>query len=287
MKDVFISYSSTERGSAKLLRGAIEGEGFQCWFDTDEIRTGDFYRENLRNALNECKVCVFYVTEKSVKRPWCLAETAAFWGAGKPVLPFLTSTTFDREKIPPHLKGMAFTSDSQELIESLRQHLDGSGIEHGARTFAESIQGNWWQFSLSKGGGSIAFLEFTVDSYGLPKMTGRSFNPDGSLRGRFESKAVNADGARDVLFYYWEGVYTTSEEGFRSEGIGHIEFKRENNVPVSGAGEYSTFRVQGTEKRRQSPLEYVRATVAEIADMEREKMRPFSETSLLKLDSWG
>jgi CheY-like chemotaxis protein len=62
-------------------------------------------RDQLRQAIGSCSVCIFVATHQSVTSSWCGAELGAFWGADIPVIVYLADSSLPEEALPPILQG--------------------------------------------------------------------------------------------------------------------------------------------------------------------------------------
>jgi hypothetical protein len=87
------------------------------------MTAGDLLADQLRKAIRNCRVCVFLATKEAIASGWCLAETGAFWGAGKPVVIFNEDADFDERSLPPQFRGDLRASSRVKLINDVRKHL--------------------------------------------------------------------------------------------------------------------------------------------------------------------
>ncbi|WP_262047315.1 toll/interleukin-1 receptor domain-containing protein [Bradyrhizobium sp. Bra78] len=116
---IFISHSDKDEAYYLTLRMALEHAGFNVW-DTSEISPGRSLAEELRNAIYECRLCVFLATTKSIGSQWCSAELGAFWGAGKPVLIFLADSDLEDSAIHPQFRGAFKATRPAQLIDAIK-----------------------------------------------------------------------------------------------------------------------------------------------------------------------
>jgi CheY-like chemotaxis protein len=101
---VYISHSFENKAEFDNIVGALKHEGVPYW-DPAEIKAGLLLREQLRQAVEECAVCIFVATHESGASSWCSAEMGAFWGAGKPVLVYLADSSLKEQGLPDIVKG--------------------------------------------------------------------------------------------------------------------------------------------------------------------------------------
>jgi len=77
--------------------------------------------EGLRVAIEECHVCIFLATARSLESRWCLAELGAFWGAGKKVIIYLADPEVDESELPPQFRGNLWTANAMQLVEAVKE----------------------------------------------------------------------------------------------------------------------------------------------------------------------
>lgn len=73
MHDIFISYSSVDRPTARTFAEKLESEGFKVWWDRD-IPAGSSFDAVIEKAINEAKVIVVLWSEHSVISQWTRVE---------------------------------------------------------------------------------------------------------------------------------------------------------------------------------------------------------------------
>ena len=115
---VFISHSHKDQASYSALCLALESSGISRW-DVSKLTLGRSLSDGLREAINECEVCVFLATKRSIKSSWCLAELGAFWGAKKKVIIYQAEPDIAKSEIPPQFQGDLWTSDAKKLLNAL------------------------------------------------------------------------------------------------------------------------------------------------------------------------
>jgi uncharacterized protein YjbI with pentapeptide repeats len=73
----FISYSSGDRGFAERLRADLQAEGVRCWFDKDNLKSGDVIRQEIADAISVYDKVVLVLSEESISSKWVGAEAEA------------------------------------------------------------------------------------------------------------------------------------------------------------------------------------------------------------------
>ncbi len=73
MADVFISYSRSDAGIARIFAAALEAQGLSVWWD-DALCSGDTFDETIERALKQAKAVVVLWSKTSVVSRWVRAE---------------------------------------------------------------------------------------------------------------------------------------------------------------------------------------------------------------------
>lgn len=101
---VFVSHSFENRPEFENVTDWLERVNVPFWPPSD-VKSGDSLREQLRDAINACSVCIFVATHNSVQSSWCGAELGAFWGAGLPIIVYLADSSLPDAALPPIVQG--------------------------------------------------------------------------------------------------------------------------------------------------------------------------------------
>ena len=124
---VFISHSHEDGALYSSLCLALDGAGIlRC--DVSKLSLGKPLAEGLRAAIEDCDMCIFLATPRSLKSQWCLAEAGAFWGAGKKVIIYLADPAMDEFVLPPQFRGNLWTANASELVVAIRE-TDVAGVQ--------------------------------------------------------------------------------------------------------------------------------------------------------------
>jgi hypothetical protein len=118
---IFISYSLKDEASYSSLCLALEAANLSYW--NQNLKAGTPLKDQLREAISKCDVCIFVATRDSAISQWCLNEIGAFWGAGKRIILYVANAGVEN-KLPPLFKGDFWTSDAREVIRQVREALD-------------------------------------------------------------------------------------------------------------------------------------------------------------------
>lgn len=79
----FISYSSKDEEFAKKLYNSLQEEGIRCWFAPEDLKTGDYIKKSINNAIIMHDRLLLILSENSVHSHWMEREV---------------ETAFDKEK---------------------------------------------------------------------------------------------------------------------------------------------------------------------------------------------
>ena len=100
----FISHSLEDRPEFDNIADALMRGEVPYW-NPSEVQPGSSLRDQLRTAVDQCSVCIFIATHRSLQSTWCGAELGAFWGAGKPILVYISDTSVKEHDLPPIVHG--------------------------------------------------------------------------------------------------------------------------------------------------------------------------------------
>ncbi|MDQ3282159.1 MAG: TIR domain-containing protein [Acidobacteriota bacterium] len=99
----FVSHDFDDKPQFDNVVDWLARDGVAYW-DPREVTPGKSLRDQLREAVSRCSVCVFVATRRSVESSWCGAELGAFWGAGKPIIVYMAES-LSEEELPPIVRG--------------------------------------------------------------------------------------------------------------------------------------------------------------------------------------
>lgn len=127
---VFISHAHDDEAAYSTIALLLEPVG--CW-SPQQLEVGQLLGDQLRAATEGCEVCVFVVTRRSLASNWCAAEVGAFWGAGKPVIPFVADASVGEDELPQHIRDNVWTRDANRLLHSVKSALTRIAVPVGKR----------------------------------------------------------------------------------------------------------------------------------------------------------
>lgn len=133
MAKIFISHSSKDEKIVKLLTEflqmgmGIARENIFCTSYSKTLRTGEAFIEEIREAMQDCEMVFFLITDHFLESQFCLTEMGAAWGLGKRICPLLLVDVSCIEHTP--LKGIQvrFLKESED-VSAVYDELRDAGI---------------------------------------------------------------------------------------------------------------------------------------------------------------
>lgn len=120
---VFISHDHDDADFAELLKLRLEKEGIQSWLDTDRLKIGQDWREEIDQGIENSTAVIAIMTPEARKSEYVTYEWAFAWGKGKLIFPIMLKQT----QLHPRLESLQylnFTSNPSrpwdELISSIK-----------------------------------------------------------------------------------------------------------------------------------------------------------------------
>src|SRR5687768_7454873 len=133
-------------------------------------------------------------------------------------------------KLPTDLLGLTCVrydgSTSAAVIKVVCQKLR-SAIENERRV--TRIEGTWWEFALTqrseKEPSAVSLLKISRSRSGVLELTGRAWQEDGTLSGRYWSEAVKEKEDGSGIFWYWKGERPLHPDAPQLEGTGEMRLE--------------------------------------------------------------
>lgn len=105
-RDVFISYAQADRNIARQLAERLQERGLSIWLGISDIEAGINWSTALREAVENCRLCVVLVSNKatpstrSLSAEWAAIQDSAWRRPGLSVCPVV----LDDAEIPVFLR---------------------------------------------------------------------------------------------------------------------------------------------------------------------------------------
>src|SRR5688500_9009239 len=133
-------------------------------------------------------------------------------------------------KLPTDLLGLTCVrydgSTTAAVMKVVCQKLR-SAIENERRV--TRIEGPWWEFALTarteKEPSAVSLLKISRNRHGVLELTGRAWQEDGTLSGRYWSEAVKEKEDGSGIFWYWKGERPLHPDAPQLEGTGEIRLE--------------------------------------------------------------
>ena len=120
---VFISHSFENKPEFDNIVDALDQRHIPYW-DPTKVSAGSSLRDQLRDAVEQCGVCIFIATRNAIDSSWCGAELGAFWGADKPIIVYLADPSLKDDELPPIVQGDVWERRIARIAESARELLE-------------------------------------------------------------------------------------------------------------------------------------------------------------------
>lgn len=121
---VFISHSHNDADFAELLKLKLEKHGIPVWIDSDKLKIGQDWREEIDLGIKNSLALIVVMTPEAKSSEYVTYEWAYAWGQGKKIFPILLSQT----QLHPRLESLQYLNFSNrstrpwlELIESIKK----------------------------------------------------------------------------------------------------------------------------------------------------------------------
>lgn len=128
---VFISHSFENKPEFDNVVDALVLAQVPYWNPAD-VKAGRSLRDQLRQAVEQCSLCIFVATHRALESSWCGAELGAFWGAGKPIIVYLADSSLADEGLPPIVHGDVWERRISRVAARAKELVTQSGGASGS-----------------------------------------------------------------------------------------------------------------------------------------------------------
>lgn len=132
-KPVFISYSSTDKLQADLIREFLEGHGYGCFMAPRDIPGGRLWPEVLLEALHAAEIVVLVFSERGNQSPQIAREVSITVHRDIPLIPYRIENVLPRGLMEYFLCLPQWLDDFEPLSEENSQRLLAAVREASAR----------------------------------------------------------------------------------------------------------------------------------------------------------
>lgn len=142
---VFLSYASEDRRAVERLKAGLEASGIPVWFDRDQLKAGDHWRDLLRHNIDQCSLFIPVLsatTERKIEGEfrrewrWALDREQRMAGGRVFILPVVVDetdafTTAERRFLELHIAQLPGGEVSTEFRDRIRRILERIGAAPG------------------------------------------------------------------------------------------------------------------------------------------------------------
>jgi hypothetical protein len=152
---VFLSYCGEDEGAARNLITFMRTLHINLKFDEEILLPSNQISDRLREEIERSQICVWLLTENSIRSRWCLPELGAFWVARKPVIIYNPSGInydgpFHDIKQAKNLEDIKRTLEGLEVpsrsLASVTVEEASQIFEKGLNSVAQSVSGELSEF---------------------------------------------------------------------------------------------------------------------------------------------
>lgn len=102
--NIFISHTKADQKIANeikiLINDSFNGN-VKAWLASEEIKSGDKWKTEIKENLEKCQAIITVVTDNSKMKPWLFVEWSAFWVADRAIHIFVTEGLTESDLIDP------------------------------------------------------------------------------------------------------------------------------------------------------------------------------------------
>jgi len=124
---VFVSHDHDDADFAELLKLRLEKEGITCWLDTERLKVGQDWREEIDRGIENSAAVIAIMTPEAKMSEYVTYEWAFAWGKGKHIFPIMLKQT----QLHPRLESLQYlnftnhpTRPWNDLIDSLKKVIE-------------------------------------------------------------------------------------------------------------------------------------------------------------------
>ena len=147
------------------------------------------------------------------------------------------------------------------------------------------IEGVWWQFALTqrseKEPSAISLLKISREKSGALELTGRAWQEDGTLSGRYWSEAVKERENGSGIFWYWKRERPLHPDASQLEGTGEIRLESADR-----ASGYFTTRADAQNVNARTAGVFLRADPTDMSILDGRDDQKRAELIAERLTRW-
>jgi hypothetical protein len=117
---IFISYSRHDSDFARTLEIRLSHHGCNVWLDTDKLRLGQLWREEIVEAISACDFFIILLSARSIRSENVVRELSLAESSGKQILPVMIEQVDIPATMKYQLAGLQFVLvDSGQIDQGI------------------------------------------------------------------------------------------------------------------------------------------------------------------------
>ena len=104
--DLFISHSSGDGETARILRVGLETAGYRCWMAPDDVVSEDPWAEQILSAIDASRAMLVLVSAASIRSRHVAREVGLGNGRGRVIVPIRIENVATSGALEYHLEGL-------------------------------------------------------------------------------------------------------------------------------------------------------------------------------------
>ena len=132
MKEVFISYESSNQKQAEKLVEVLEDKRYDCWIATRDVPKGEPYDDYIPEAIVECKIVVMLFSKASLASPHVKKELRIAVKHDKKIIPFMLEDVELTAAFEYHIESnnrISADKDWDKAVEELLRSMKHENVE--------------------------------------------------------------------------------------------------------------------------------------------------------------
>jgi formylglycine-generating enzyme required for sulfatase activity len=121
---IFVSYSRSVKTEVGEIVRLLNAAGYGVWWDGDIPPIADWWA-TICDHIEGCDVFIFFISEKSVQSPYCLAELKYATDRNRPIFPFIlddhTQYTIPPQVTPMRNQWFEYDGSAASIIEEVNE----------------------------------------------------------------------------------------------------------------------------------------------------------------------
>lgn len=127
--DIFISYSTKDRGVVHEYARRLSGLGYKVWYDASGLHGGEEFAKEIADAIESSRLFLFFASENSNKSRWTIGE-------------ILLAKDCDKRIIPVRLDNSEYDSAVKLVLLPLHYVLCAESTDESAKRITDAVAKN-------------------------------------------------------------------------------------------------------------------------------------------------